>query len=292
MEEKTKREFMEIIESHYSDEHNLQSFVPYTRYREFAMMTPKVSQGMDDKDKIVIRCLNFYNHTNFKYYFKNSGFRQGKFLFNLYSSVGWYMKPSLSWIGDPDRKEKQLTFKKEGESKMMGYDFVVDIDCDSEKELRFVMESAKKVFVYFIKVGCPFTLKYSGLGVHFVVPYEFFKNAGIDKSFVSTDFDNIYKFYYRLAYFLQQNISEMVDATIYDSRRILKLYGSLAIYDEQIYLCNDLPLGYINLALKAKDPASLFRVSKNLKFKILPQVLNNKTGTVKRFCQDAKVELK
>lgn len=289
MDEHKKKEFMKIINPYYDNDFTRKFLVNYTRYREFSMMTPK---GETENDKIVIRCLNYYNDINFKYYYRNTGFQEGKYLFNLYTSLARYMKPRLSWIGDINRKQKMEDFIKEHESYMIGYDFAIDIDCDSQLELPYVFESAKKVFIYFIKTRTPFRAKFSGLGVHFEIPYEFFKREGINKSFISTDDDTIYKMFYGLASYLASEISEMVDATIYDSRRMLKLYGSIAIYQDDLFLCNDLNVSLLNMVLKSKNPIDFFRITQKKDLKVQPHTLHNKGGNVLRFCKDAGVKLK
>ena len=115
---------------------------------------------------------------------------------------------------------------------MIHYTHVIDIDADTN-ELKYALESAIRVV---LKLGdCD--VYFSGRGFHI------YPKIDIKGSFMPEDNDNIYKKHYQIAYDLHHTLSEQVDTSIYDSRRVIKCPFTLAIYpdDDNLYICKPVP---------------------------------------------------
>jgi hypothetical protein len=159
---------------------------------------------------------------------------QKKSIFNFYYSLATYtnglpyQNPNLSQRNNGEWISRHY-------EEMCAYDFLLDIDCDSQQEISYAYESAGLVKTFFDKINMPYELRFSGCGFHFVTPYKYF--TGLKKSLNPNDEDSIYALYIRLAGFISAYVSELVDKTIYDSRRICKLPYSIAVYEDKMYVC-------------------------------------------------------
>ena len=150
------------------------------------------------------------------------------------------------------------------------------------------VESAKHILRFFRETDCPFYCRFSGMGFHFVVPYELIKITLPDHSFYTSREDNIYKIYRSIALFLRDNFSEMVDTVIYDKRRIIKIPYSLALYDHSVVMCCPLFSPERELRDFNRDEFGLDRVDPENLY-LGPEVLQNPKGTGYRFFQKTGV---
>jgi hypothetical protein len=116
---------------------------------------------------------------------------------------------------------------------MIEYDFLIDVDSGDHSDIEYAWDSTKDIINYFDLLQVPYELRFSGMGFHIIVPYVYFPKY----SFNPKDNDNIYTLYSRIAKMLKERFSEMLDTTIYDSRRVCKLPFSLSIYEDGVYVC-------------------------------------------------------
>jgi len=126
------------------------------------------------------------------------------------------------------------TWNAEANKKIISYDCLIDIDAGNHSEIQGAYESAKNIKNYFDFYGVPYQLRFSGCGFHFVIPYKYLPQH---LSFLPLEKPNVYNFCYLLAKFIKDNLSEMVDETIFDSRRLIKIPFSLALYEDNSFVC-------------------------------------------------------
>ena len=126
---------------------------------------------------------------------------------------------------------------------MLKYDLLIDIDASDHSEIlhanKCTIEICKRLKQYDIE----FEIVFSGCGFHIVIPYKHFETK---KFSFDPDSDNsIYSAYSLIAKKLSSKYSEMVDYNLNDSRRLCKIPYSLAIYENNIYMC--CPLSFYTL---------------------------------------------
>ena len=203
--------------------------------------------------------------------------------YNLYYSLAKYRNGipfSTLKLSDRDFSDWTKNHWKE----MVSYDFLLDIDAGNHTDIMFAHESAMNVKKLFDRLDVPYHLRFSGRGFHFVIPYEFFKHEAdyLIEVFNPEDDENVYKFFMNIAMKLHSLSSEMIDTSIYDSRRVTKIPYSLSLYDGRNYVCysfeND--LDFDNFILQEMKPYNQYHkvVSVN---KWQEHLFNNKGNVFK-----------
>ena len=119
---------------------------------------------------------------------------------------------------------------------------VIDIDSGDSEETDYAVYSVEILKKLFDCNNTPYHLRFSGRGFHFVIPYKYFEH--LNKSFNPHEDNNIYAYMSDIADILHDDLSEMIDTSVYDSRRVLKIPFSLSIYQNESFICSpikDLP---------------------------------------------------
>lgn len=209
--------------------------INYLQNREFCMLSPKHIRGVND------RMMRVHNVQSFDFMLKFHDVLFGKKKsLNQYYSLAKYQK------GIPYRNPKSPYSEQSKEfsewlenhwEQMVAYDFVLDIDAHDHKYINDAYRSSVLIKDFFDKREIPYELRFSGCGFHFIVHYENFSNVD---GFDFGKEKNIYNQYKRLAKKLNKKFSNMIDETIYDSRRVIKIPYSIVFYQDEKYLC--LPL--------------------------------------------------
>jgi hypothetical protein len=217
------------------------NLIKYTFNREMAVLVPSwILRKYPDMRRYNVRMLKCHSvqHLDFilERYVKMFQHRK---LYNFYYTLAKYRdgipnQPS----GLDQRSEDNRTFwKTEHFKQMSGYDFLLDIDAGATEDIRHAFDTAKDVMSFFEHNSYPFEIRFSGRGFHFIVPSKFFNMTDKFMLFNPEDDDNIYKRYYALAKFLNERYSELIDINIYDSRRLCKIPFSLAVYEDDTFVC-------------------------------------------------------
>lgn len=200
--------------------------IRYLQKREMCM----INKEFPEKSVRMLKC---HSIQHFDYIVNwMVGMEQNFTYYNFYYSLARYTN------GIPNQ-ESSLKMRDNSEwtkthfEQMESYDFLIDIDSGSFEELPFAYESAFSIKRKLDEWQLPYELRFSGKGFHFIVPYGCFDGTPLNPSTKS----NIYKLYFDIAKWLYNNISEMVDCSIYDSRRVCKIPYSLAVYEEGTYVC-------------------------------------------------------
>jgi len=158
-------------------------------------------------------------------------------LYNLYYSIGTYQNGVPH--GTLNLKERDVRWwVGEHHKYMTGYDFFIDIDSPShgENDMYHAWVSANSVKDLFDEHDIPYELRFSGCGFHFIIPYEYLVK-GMENPFDPSNENSVYVKYAKIARWLFENVSQMVDIGIYDSRRLCKVPHSLSVYEDEIYVC-------------------------------------------------------
>lgn len=117
--------------------------------------------------------------------------------------------------------------------KVVAYDFFIDIDSPDHDSMEFAKESALELMKMLDNMNCPYELRFSGMGFHFVIPYKFCPQG---YHFNPYDDGNIYRYFSHIAHHLNKKISELIDTNIYDLRRLIKCPYSLSCYGHGTYV--------------------------------------------------------
>lgn len=156
--------------------------------------------------------------------------------FNFYYSLAeyWGGIPNQSLnFGSEERKRNNRAWNYTHTSHIKGFDFMLDIDAGDHKDIFFAWKSAINIQKFFNDCHCPHFVRFSGKGFHIIIPHKYLPTISYD----ITDKKNNYIFYSMIARALSERFSEMIDRSIYDSRRVAKLSYSLSLYDNQAYVC-------------------------------------------------------
>lgn len=122
---------------------------------------------------------------------------------------------------------------------MESFDFVIDIDSDGRIDL--AVESAI-LLIDAIKKTYTYEIRFSGRGFHIFIDLQ----IGFIPFNPNVE-NNVYQYHHQIAKMYHDTITEMIDTDIYDSRRVIKVPFSLAVYpeDDNLYVCT--PITYDEL---------------------------------------------
>lgn len=208
--------------------HSVQfQIIQFTKNKEVALISKRNNPTAQR------RHLRVHNAQAVVYIINTYGISRG-FTPNLYTTVATYKNGF-----PPTRHETFNDIKKEWiqnhQKKITSYPLFIDIDGDNHKEFYHVKLSMQLLHNHLVKKNVPHEIRFSGMGYHFIIP-----NDDLDISFDQTKPNNVYKINKDIATQLNDEISELIDLKIYDSRRLIKCPYSLAIYGNNYYVC--LPL--------------------------------------------------
>lgn len=194
----------------------------------------------DGRGGSTTRMARIHNVQSFDVWFKRLDVFKFYREYNLFYSLAKYkdgIPYSTLKLSDRDFQGWTKNHWKE----MVSYDFLLDIDAGNHSEIDFAHYSARNIKNKFDELDVPYYLRFSGRGFHFVIPYESFpvEADGLTElhCFNPNSDYNIYKIFMDIAMQLHNRYSEMIDTTIYDSRRVTKIPYSLALYNGRNYVC-------------------------------------------------------
>ncbi len=198
--------------------------IKYTKDRETSLIS--------HNKKVTLRMLKIHSVQHIDVHLKAINWYRNKW--NMYYSLAKYENgipnQSLNLRG---RDNSQ--WKKDHHNHMISYDFMIDIDASDHSEIDKSKDSAIVIVAMLDKYNIPYELRFSGCGFHIIVPYSYFNHKKYSFDFKSKD--SIYSYYSMIAKKLNINYSEMIDTNLNDARRLCKIPYSLAIYENNIYVC-------------------------------------------------------
>lgn len=207
--------------------------IKFLKNREFACIVPRWCDK--DMQKRSTRNLKVHSvqHLDFVL-FKILNVETKETVYNLYYSLAKYKNGIPNQ--NPDLSKRDNTdWNKNCWREIESYDWLVDIDAGNHKEMGWAFDTAKSVKELFDKLGVPYELRFSGCGFHFLVPNSYFEKLNL--SYDPHRKGSYFNLYTAMARGLSERFSEMIDWNINDSRRVCKLPYTLAIYEDETYLC-------------------------------------------------------
>lgn len=211
--------------------------LPYFKGKEAALMIPK---GFPHQERST-RMLRIGQVKDIDFLFNVTGFKSRRTLYNVFSSVATYKNgiPIVPYRLS-ERQDLKSSWKKIHIDNMKSYDLFIDIDGEHDT-FEYTLKSAILIRDKLDEWLVPHRIRFSGKGFHFIIPYMYFEGATMKYpdliSFNPLDEWNIYWLYSSIATGLREQVSEMIDTSIYDARRLIKVPFSIAMYTEEFYIC-------------------------------------------------------
>lgn len=205
------------------------NIIKYTKNSETALIS--------SNKKITLRMLKVHSVQHIDFHLKAINWFKNKW--NIYYSIAKY-KDGIPNQKFDLRNRDHSVWNENCHRYITDYDFLIDIDASSHEEIGYAQQSALNVCKLLDKYSIPYHIVFSGCGFHIKVPYSFFKSKGY--SFLHGEPNSIYRVFASISRRLNKEVSEMIDTTIYEHRRLCKVPYTLALYDEDIYVCMPITL--------------------------------------------------
>jgi len=269
------------------------NIINYTKNRAVDFIASKSAIS----DKITTRARRIHSVQHFDVVLKSLNCFFQKKIYNMYYSMAEYKEGIPIEVSTFNLRDRDLEkWNAEHYKNIIGYDFFIDVDSPDFENLEICFRQTKIICKYLDSIRFPYYLRFSGKGFHIVTPYKYFKvyddfNSDIDDVFNPNYDDNIYKLYREIALSIKYRFTEMIDTTIYDSRRVLKIPFSLAIYKDKTKICCPFSMKYdiqwIEQVCDFNNYELFFNFLKSGNFR---DILNNPDGDVGLLLKDLKME--
>lgn len=199
--------------------------------REFGMLK-KAWTGEESMRRTRICC----NDKGLKFHIADNSMKEKQIPYIFYYSIATFKQGE----GVPFRQvlwEDKVKWQETYADHIATYDFFMDIDAKDHKDIAMAYASAKDVKRFFDDLVVPYSLRFSGKGFHFIIPHHYFAHLNLPFDHHQDTTHNIYAFYQRIAKYLNETYSELIDMTIYDARRFCKIPYSYSCYEDSAYIC-------------------------------------------------------
>lgn len=200
------------------------------------------------KKSEAIRCIRVNNAQQWEGIFKWINFDRRTW--NFYYSLAKY-KEGIPYQTFNMEERDNTAWNKEHWKHIEAFDMLIDLDCDSHDSVSLCKNDVKAISDF---LTIPHSVRYSGMGYHIIIPGEFMPKL----SFNPDDQDNYFDFMYDCLIALKRKFSDFVDTGCHDPRRVVKIPYSLALYEDDNYVCYPLrtlrelslePLNYLSSAV-------------------------------------------
>ena len=230
--------------------------VRFLYHREFALIVPKHRPPEELKAIMRTLCVNNVRQYDFVLGHGVKMFSQERY-YNFYYSIAKYFK-GVSKTNLYEHKERRIICDDWVENhykEMVDYDFFLDIDAPTFFDVPVAKTMALNIHDYFNGLNVPHEVRFSGMGFHIIIPSKYFNKKIYDPS----EKINIYTQHAKIAKYLHDKFGELIDLLIYDSRRVIKIPYSLAIYEDKILVCSPLfsRKEIVDLRLKDYTPETI-----------------------------------
>lgn len=131
----------------------------------------------------------------------------------------------------------------------------IDIDSDGIDEIEKHSETVLTIHELLKRLNVPHEVRFSGMGFHILI-HDFKKE--LKHSYIPTDKHNLYMVHYAVAKKLKDMFSDNIDLSIFDSRRLIKVPYSLAVYPISNPLVGEMFVYFVVMPLFTTDEISNF----------------------------------
>lgn len=160
--------------------------------------------------------------------------KERKINYNFFYSLAKY-KNGVPFQTANYEKRDNTEWNKKHWYEMTEYDFLLDVDAPNHETIMLAHESASMVKHLFDQWKVPYELRFTGCGFHFIIPHFYWVNTV--SNFQPGHQYSVYAKFHKLGRWFYDNYTELVDYSIYDSRRVAKIPYSLALYPGNAYIC-------------------------------------------------------
>ncbi len=237
---------MENIINYYKNPDNIKKIIPYLKDRELALI---VSKGYAGENQRSTRHIRIRNERDWQWWIlKWSGMVDKGTHYNFYHSMATFKG------GFPDLPAKHLDRRKAIETwnrhyydNINGYDCLIDIDSPTHDHIYTAQESTMLIAQWLDERHYKYEIRFTGCGFHIIIPFKEWKNLNCNPLVPH----NIYLQMKSMVNHLHDNISEYVDTTVIDSKRVAKIPNTLAIYHNKVFICTVLNYnGLVNFKIE------------------------------------------
>jgi len=207
--------------------------------REFSLLVPKFLKKQGEKGDT--RYLRILNRDGLKYALWNmTQFLEQQHAYNAYFSLAKYenglpcFSHVLRWRNAHGETDK---WSEHHWKQISQYDCLIDIDSPDRQSIWIAKEDCKQIMDYLDDYKVPYSVRFSGMGYHIIIPYQVFLCVPHHFNPHENVDDSIYKLYNEITLALNKRFSEFVDTDLHDSRRCCKIPYSLAFYDDACFVC-------------------------------------------------------
>jgi len=204
-----------------------------TKFRETGMLVP--SYQTKEFKHYNIRMLKCHSVQHLSFLIRSLKMFEKEKNYNFYYTLAEYDGGIPNQSMDLYQRDNS-SWNQDHHKYMTSFDFMLDIDAGSFDDMQWAYHSANTLRIALNRFNVPYELRFSGKGFHFIIPYRYFSKLG--KNFIPHDDNSIYKLYGKLAQYMYETYSEMIDTKIYDARRLCKVPYSLSLYENDIFVCH------------------------------------------------------
>lgn len=211
------------LQRYYSDPFVLNKMTYYARNREVAFLSK--SRKFSN-----VRFMRAGYSVNWKSLFSETRFFQKDY--SIYMSTSFYNYYPFFSFGSK-RAEQLNKWKISQFEYLQGQDFLLDIDLNCISPIdKTIKTISDKVGGFFSnkKILTPHQIRFSGRGLHVLVPFFFFSKLGLNLN--PKEENNLYDFYKNLAIDIKHHLDiPEIDSDVNTYGRLIKVPYSLANYD-------------------------------------------------------------
>ena len=202
--------------------------------REFCLLVPK--HCSEEMQKRNTRTWRAHNTQSFMAILNNINYFDNEQQYNFYTSIAQYKGGvPMQTFNLSRRKELNAEWNRTQHDYIEHYPFFIDVDSPTHEEIMLAHESVLQITKDLDADKFQYEVRFSGCGFHIII--HDFMRAEKTYSFNPEDDHNIYEYYRTMAESFQDKYTEMIDTTIYDSRRVIKMPYTLALYEHDTYVC-------------------------------------------------------
>lgn len=194
--------------------------------KELCLLTPKYA----NQQRINTRTWRCHNTQHWQTLHEGLSITKKGYPYNYYKSVATYQQGIPYQTMNLSQRNNDAWIHNHHQE-IIEYPFIIDIDSPTHEDLSFAKEATRTLTKQMHKQKQTFTVTFSGCGFHITTP------SPAPPNFDPSQNENVYQWHQDLAQDLKETITELIDTSIYDSRRVIKIPYTLSQYEDATYIC-------------------------------------------------------